>query len=571
MRRTITILAVLCGLALLVPAGAAAKPAASPRVVEPASVYLGVALPIFRVESATWVPPGFTSDGAHAIHLAETNRQMLAIHARRHPLQVILNVWLGRNWLVDFYYHTKIVAEVVVTKAGRLTGVWTGPLAIAQYARGDFAVQFGRIGVLLPFSLLFLLPFLDLRRLLSWRLADGLALLSFLVSYLLFDHAKLVAGVWFVYPPLAYLLGRMLWLGLRRRRGGAGAGAAARTVLSSVPLRVLGGGLLLLVIARSVLSLTSATVVDVGYASVIGAHQIATGHAIYFSSAAHGDTYGPIAYLAYLPFELLFPWHGAWNYLGSAHAASLVFDLLTIGGLIALGRRLRGGDPGWRLGLTLAWAWAACPFTLLALMMHTNDGLVALFSVLSLLVFASPAARGVVLGLAAAAKFSPAALIGLYAGGRRRSLREGVLCVAAFAIVVVVPIWLYLPPGGVSEFLRQTIGFQLHRTDVFSPWALYPGLEPVKLAVEVLAVLLCAAVTFVPRRRSLIQVSALAAAVTIAVQLPAIHWFYYYIVWFVPYVLVAVLGEEAEPDPLHAGDAREFAAPAPRELIAAGA
>jgi hypothetical protein len=42
--------------------------------------------------------------------------------------------------------------------------------------------------------------------------------------------------------------------------------------------------------------------------------------------------------------------------------------------------------------------------------------------------------------------------------------------------------------------------------------------------------------------RTLAQVSALAAALTIAVQLPALHWFYLYIMWFMPLVLVAVLG-----------------------------
>jgi hypothetical protein len=61
--------------------------------------------------------------------------------------------------------------------------------------------------VLVPFSLLFLVPFLDLRR--PWRILhlDALVLLSFLVSYLLFDHAKLVAAVWMMYPPMLYLLG----------------------------------------------------------------------------------------------------------------------------------------------------------------------------------------------------------------------------------------------------------------------------------------------------------------------------------------------------------------------------
>jgi hypothetical protein len=40
-------------------------------------------------------------------------------------------------------------------------------------------------------------------------------------------------------------------------------------------------------------------------------------------------------------------------------------------------------------------------------------------------------------------------------------------------------------------------------------------------------------------------VSALAAAVTIAVQLPALHWFYLYIVWFLPLVLIAVFANDA--------------------------
>ncbi len=47
---------------------------------------------------------------------------------------------------------------------------------------------------------------------------------------------------------------------------------------------------------------------------------------------------------------------------------------------------------------------------------------------------------------------------------------------------------------------------------------------------------------FRPRgRRSPAQVAGLAAAVIVAVQLPAMHWFYMYIVWFLPLVLISVL------------------------------
>jgi len=77
---------------------------------------------------------------------------------------------------------------------------------------------------------------------------------------------------------------------------------------------------------------------------------------------------------------------------------------------------------------------------------------------------------------------------------------------------------------------------------------------------------LATAVAFVPRRRSFVQVSALAAMLTIAVQLPAIHWFYYYIVWFMPFVLVAVLvaprpsapeRDQEHPDLVPASEAHE--------------
>jgi hypothetical protein len=108
-------------------------------------------------------------------------------------------------------------------------------------------------------------------------------------------------------------------------------------------------------------------------------------------------------------------------------------------------------------------------------------------------------------------------------------------------VVVVTSIALYLPPGGISEFYDRTIGFQLSRPDVFSPWALHPGLHPIQTVIEVMAVLLVLAVAFVPKEPSMARICALAAGVTIAVQLPALHWFYYYILWFLPFVLVALL------------------------------
>jgi hypothetical protein len=113
-------------------------------------------------------------------------------------------------------------------------------------------------------------------------------------------------------------------------------------------------------------------------------------------------------------------------------------------------------------------------------------------------------------------------------------------------IAAGVSLAVFLPPGGLGEVYDHTIGYQLTRTDIFSIWALHPTLAPLKVAVEVGVVILAVVLAIRPRgRRGTPQVSAIAAALTIAVQLPALHWFYLYIVWFLPLVLIAVLGAEA--------------------------
>jgi hypothetical protein len=491
------------------------------------------------IPDLAYTPPGFTSTGQQAVTAAESNRTMLALHRHMHPLFVKPMVWSGQIWSVEFAYGPRIVAEVDETTNAHVTRVWTGPLAAAVWARGHYAPIFDSPWVVVPFALLFLIPFLDIRRLARLRHLDALVVLSFLLSYWLFNNLHFDAAVWLVYPPLVYLLIRMLAIGLREPKSDGG-------LAPWLSPRVLMVGLLVLVAARVVLSLLDGEVIDVGYASVIGASHVIHGQSLYYTAAGHPDTYGPIAYLAYVPFVLLFPWHGSWDYLPAAHAASLTFDLATIVGLLLLGRRLRRGREGLRLGLALGWAWAACPFTLMGLMEHSNDGLVAMLAVFALLAFNSPAARGALLGLATAAKFSPGALLPLFAGRRDRGLKGAVICVASFTAVLVVSIGLYLPSGGLAEFYNHTIGFQINRIDVFSPWGMHPGLATLQTVLEVAAVALALGVAVERRPRTLVQVCALAAAVTIAIQIPATHWFYYYIIWFVPFVLVAVLGRPTD-------------------------
>jgi hypothetical protein len=410
--------------------------------------------------------------------------------------------------------------------------VWTGRQAGAVYAHGGWSWSITRWWIIAPASLLFMLAFFDPRRLLRMAHLDGLAVLAFLISYLLLSGAHLEPAVWLAYPPLIYLLIRLL-------RAGFGRGGSSGRLAPLLSMRALLIGLPLIMAARILLSLVGQQEIDVGYESVIGAFRILHHLPLYYNDPNHGDTYGPIAYLAYVPFQVLFPWNQSLSSLHAADSAAILFDLGTMVGLVLLGRRLRAGREGMRLGLILAWAWAACPFTVIGLIVHTNDGLVSMLSVFALLALRSPVLSGGLLGLAAAAKFSPAAMLPVLASPRQRGVKGTVLYAGSFAAVVGVAISSWLPPQGLGYFWQRTLGFQLHRIDVFSPWALHPGLHPAQTALEVVALLLVVALAFTPRRRSLPAVSALAGAVTIAIQLPATHWYYYYIMWFLPFALVA--------------------------------
>ena len=511
-----------------------------------------VAPPLFIDNAWHTVPPGFKITPDQALAAAKRSPKMLAIHRVHHPLQFQVYEWVRSHYEIFFYYRGKQIADQIVLDNGALGPTYTGPLMIASYARGHYGQIFDSPWVLGSFTAMFLLPLLLLRGRRWLDRLDLAMLLSFGVSYALFDTLHFYPGVWAFYPPLVYLMVRMLVRGARSR-------PLAGPWDCRLPTVVLALGLLALVVARIVIALHPAGVIDVGTASVLGAYKILHGQSIYFPSIGHPDTYGPINYLAYVPFEWL--WPGQWGYLPAARAAAITFDLLTLGSLIVLGSRLRPGRDGWRLGLLLAWLFAACPWSLLDLEKSTNDGLVALIVVLTMLALNGPFKRGVLVGLGAASKFFPAILLPLVAVGSgnadQRTVRK---VLAAFVITVGTSIALFLPPGGLKEMWDHTIGFQLTRSDVFSIWALYPSLAPLKDAVEAIAVVLSVVVAFRPRgARTPAQVAALAAALIIAVQLPALHWFYLYIVWFLPLVLVAVLGVESRFEVTGVGDADRVA------------
>jgi hypothetical protein len=129
------------------------------------------------------------------------------------------------------------------------------------------------------------------------------------------------------------------------------------------------------------------------------------------------------------------------------------------------------------------------------------------------------------------------------AGGERR-WRGALFFSLAFVVVAAAVVLPFLPDGGLRELYDRTLGYQASRGSPFSVWGQAPGLDFAQPLVRAGAVALAVGVAFVPRFKSPIQIAALAAAVTIVVQLTAAHWFYFYVVWFLPFVLVASFGAQ---------------------------
>jgi hypothetical protein len=473
------------------------------------------------------------------------------------------------QWQVSYFPpgRTRVeIAQVTIDDAsGGVIEAWTGyqvPWTMARGYDGAFGRRVNAWYVWLPFCLLFVAPFLPRRRRhVSWLHVDLLVLLGFSVSLYFFNRARIGLSVPLIYPLLGYLLLRMLVVARRPAR--------PEPLRLLVPVSWLVVGIIFLVGFRVGLNVTNSNVIDVGYSGVIGANRLAHGTPLYGtwpSDNAHGDTYGPVDYYAYVPFERLLGWSGRWDDLPAAHAAAIAFDLLTIVGLFLLGRRVRGPT----LGIVLAYAWAAFPFTLYVSNTNGNDSLVALLIVAALLAATSPPARGAFAALAGLTKFAPLALAPLlsrtpsgFARARPGPPRSGPRAFVGYALAFAVTAALAMLPvildGSWRTFWNHSLGFQQDRGSPFSLWGLYGGLHGVQKAVQLAAIAFALALGIWPRRPTIIQVAALGAAVLIALQLSLTYWFYLYIAWFFPLVMLALFGRLGLP----AGDPPDTAATAP--------
>ncbi len=505
-------------------------------------------------------PAGFSVSPGRAVAIASGTGKVREEIARDGTVPLTAHPYLFGDdyWLVRFNRGPEQRVEVQLNgRTGRVTGAWSGREIgwppIAHGWHGPRSRMLHKLMVLA--GLLFLLPFLDFRRPFRLLHLDLLMILALGVSYVFAARGNVYASTPLVYPPLLYLLAR---LATKAVRGSPDPGR-----LTWMSWGALAAGLVGLLALRYIYVAVAGEVTDVGFASMFGADSILNGFPIYDSSAGSGhlDSYGPINYLAYVPFVAVFGFDLTHSDVAAGEIAAVAFDLLTVVGLYVLGNRLRPGSQGRVLGLLLAWGYAACPWTLFALASATNDGLVAMLLVWTLVVVATPWARGLGLALASLTKFAPLVLGGLFLRvGRERGLRPMLVYIGTFSAAVALFVLAYLPDGGLRETYDSTIGFQFGRTSPFSLWGLHPSLDPLHTLFTVFAAGMALVAIWLPREREPARLAAFGGALLIAAQITAIHWYYFYIPWFLPYALAgllairpatpapAIVGEEPQPE-----------------------
>ena len=198
-----------------------------------------------------------------------------------------------------------------------------------------------------------------------------------------------------------------------------------------------------------------------------------------------------------MPGYAVFGWSGKWDELWAAHATSLLFDGLCLVGLALVGRRFGGA----RLAATLAFAWAAYPFTLYASNSNTNDAIMPAFLIWGFWLASSALgarrgrrARRLDEVRRAAARAALARLPERAARAPARASRSAfaLATLAAFSILLLEPD----PLHAARVFVERTFGFQLDRESPFSLWGWgqyhAAGMPDLHLVQQVLQVLLVA-------------------------------------------------------------------------------
>ena len=404
---------------------------------------------------------------------------------------------------------------------------------IPAVAGGAFTLHPLLIAV--PSAACFVLGLLDWRC--PWRVEhlDLLALAGFFPVAMLISDGLSPAGLWLA----AVCLG---WLGCRML--GAAFGMWRMPELRpSISSRRLGLAILMLLLVR-IGSLAGSNILDVGQASSLGAWRVLHGLHLYGAGSSwqgpsglriyRPDSYGPFAYYAYIPFVAVFPPAPA---LVATLLPAVCFDALTLAGLYKLGWLL-GGRPR---AQAFVFAYLLYPFPDLSLMAQTNDALIAALCIWAIVAAERPVVRGLLMAAAALTKFLPALIALQFLAVRQGRARYALTLAASLAAMLAWP----LSTSGAAQFLDSTFGYQLLQRGggvQFSIWTYLPHAAIAARAVLAAALVLLALSPMVrPPVQDTREHAALAAGLLIGAQLLLGYWFYSYLTWFYPVLIIAII------------------------------
>lgn len=480
---------------------------------------------------------------AAALHAVVNDPALRPMLAAGHWDRVDVTPIDGHDEQLSFYRGDRIVATVTVDRTRHGLLLDATDLTREPYAYGSNIANERRVlgGLALLFVLMAAVwPVWRVRNL-DCLVAAGTAL-----SVVLFNDWTLTRMVLFSYPAMFYLALRCVCQAL----------AAPGSRLPATPLydhltrrwstgqrvrllRILAAALAVITV---LVGFTSLHVLDVGYAVMEGATGLVHGILPYghIPDILHGDTYPIGSYLLYTPFAVLWPVHSAWD------DASITL-------LIAIGSALGAAAAIWRLtrtgasstgGLRTAIAVLAFPPLLVTVSTGTTDVVLAGMLAGALVLWHRPAWGAAVLSGAAWFKASPVLLVPLLLAPQRgRALARGLLAVLGVSLLMLAALVAVGGAGAPGEMLRA-IGFQLTRSSPHTLWALVGSVPLQQLAEAATLALVAGAAVRLRRDPALAadrtRVAALAAAVLLGLQLAASYWTYMYLVWALPFLVVAL-------------------------------
>ena len=460
-------------------------------------------------------------------------------------------VWLSEG--------SRLVFAAIVTRRGQV--LYHVVSSRASYAYGSNIANDTRMLALLALVFLSMTAVWPLRRI---RNLDALAATGTMAAVVLLDGGLVARMVAVSYPLMIYLAARCAWRAFVPARPAVPARPLFDVIASrwsaEQRLRLLRIFAVAVVAVVVMVGISSRGVVDVGYAVMEGATQIAHGLLPYghIPNVLHGDTYPIGSYLLYVPLAALSPVYSFWD---SADATLTVAVLAALVGAVAVsisarssssGRERAPGDYASRAApLRAAIAFLCFPPMLVTISTGTTDIVLCATFALAIAFWRRPGLSTSLLAAGAWFKLAPAVLLPLWLAPRRGSEMTraiaGVVLVSVGALAALVAIG---GPGAVGAMLHA-VGYQGSRDSPDSLWYQIGSVPFQQLAQAATLALVVGGALALRRDRGFAadrsRVAALSGAIILAVQLSAGYWTFMYLTWALPFIVLSILAQAPVP------------------------